>query len=189
MCPFGWQTTQQPFVTHSTAEAELVSYCAKVFLQEEQLRHCFALFGVREVTNKSFERVMYGDNAAAIGLAHGTTTSSWRTRHSRIRSSLLKEALDEKQATPRRTLETDPSQRNGVGCRWMHKAFEWTGFLPDSWKTWVCLVVILMAKNIKFQTQHQPKKIPVEAVDLQPSKRWSSEVHSMSSAKGAIGGK
>ena len=41
---------------------------------------------------------MYGDNAAAIGLAHGTTTSSWRTRHSRIRSSLLKEALDEKQA-------------------------------------------------------------------------------------------
>lgn len=46
-----------------------------------------------ELSNNSIERVMYGDNAAAIGLAHGTTTSSWRTRHLRIRSSLLKEAL------------------------------------------------------------------------------------------------
>ena len=47
-----------------------------------------------------FERVMYGDNAAAIGLAHGVTAASWRTRHLRIRSSILKEALQESSDVP-----------------------------------------------------------------------------------------
>ena len=39
-------------------------------------------------------KVIYGDNIAASGLANGTTSSSWRTRHLRIRASLLKQALD-----------------------------------------------------------------------------------------------
>ena len=43
-------------------------------------------------------KVIYGDNIAAIGLANGTTSSSWRTRHLRIRASLLKQALDETDA-------------------------------------------------------------------------------------------
>ena len=43
---------------------------------------------------KSFEKILYGDNAAAISMAYGTGTSSWRTRHLRVRASFLKEALD-----------------------------------------------------------------------------------------------
>ena len=43
---------------------------------------------------------MYGDNAAAIGLAHGVTAASWRTRYLRIRSSILKEALQESSDVP-----------------------------------------------------------------------------------------
>ena len=39
------------------------------------------------------ERVLYGDNVAAIGLAHGTSSSSWRTRHLKIRAAYLREAL------------------------------------------------------------------------------------------------
>ena len=38
--------------------------------------------------------MLYGDNVAAIGLAHGTSNASWRTRHLRIRSSYLREALE-----------------------------------------------------------------------------------------------
>ena len=38
--------------------------------------------------------MIYGDNLAAIGMAHGTATSTWRTRHLRVRASFLKEALD-----------------------------------------------------------------------------------------------
>ena len=67
--PIGWQTCQQPFATHSTAEAELVSYCEGLLAgraTEALLCSMWALL---------FERAMYGDNAAAIGLAHGTTTS------------------------------------------------------------------------------------------------------------------
>ena len=93
--PIGWQTTQQPFVTHSTAAAELVSYCEGLLAGRATEALLCAMWG-EDVTNNSFERVMYGDNAAAVGLAHGTT-SSWRTRHLRIRLNILKEALDEKQ--------------------------------------------------------------------------------------------
>ena len=38
--------------------------------------------------------VIYGDNMAAISMAHGTGNATWRTRHLRVRSSFLKEALD-----------------------------------------------------------------------------------------------
>lgn len=42
----------------------------------------------------TIERVIYGDNAAAIAMAQGTGTLSWRTRHLRVRSSFLKEAIE-----------------------------------------------------------------------------------------------
>ena len=42
----------------------------------------------------NIEKVLYGDNAAEISMAYGTGTSSWRTRHLRVRASFLKEALD-----------------------------------------------------------------------------------------------
>ena len=52
------------------------------------------------IRGNTFDRIIYGDNAAAIGLAHGVTTSSWRTRHLRIRASVLKEALNATAAYP-----------------------------------------------------------------------------------------
>lgn len=48
----------------------------------------------------SMEKVLYGDNAAAIGASHGTTASSWRTRHLRIRAAVLREAIDPACAMP-----------------------------------------------------------------------------------------
>ena len=52
----------------------------------------------KQTGTKAIEKVMYGDNVAAIGLAQGTSGSTWRTRHLKIRASYLREALDGKAA-------------------------------------------------------------------------------------------
>ena len=90
-----WQTTAQPFVTHSTAESELVAYCDALNAGRSTEAMLATMMGVPSGIN-AIERVMYGDNIAAIGLAHGhgTCSASWRTRHLRIRSSYLREALE-----------------------------------------------------------------------------------------------
>ena len=80
-------------MTHSTAEAELVSYCEGLIAGKAAEALVMELTGGTAVM-----KVIYGDNIAAIGLANGTTSSSWRTRHLRIRASLLKQALDETDA-------------------------------------------------------------------------------------------
>ena len=98
-CPIAWQSTQQPFVTHSTAEAELVSMCEGLQSGRATEAMLCAMLG-ESLQNNTLERVMYGDNAAAIGFAHGATTSSWRTRHLRIRANVLREAVDETSNTP-----------------------------------------------------------------------------------------
>eukprot|EP00435_Cladocopium_sp_Y103_P007278 s1855_g2.t1 len=84
--PVAWQSSQQPFVTHSTAEAELVGRATEALL-------C-AMWGEPLNNTNAFTRTLYGDNMAAIGLASGNTCASWRTRHLRIRAAILKEALD-----------------------------------------------------------------------------------------------
>ena len=53
-----------------------------------------------QLTANSFERVIYGDNAAAIGLAHGNSSNSWRTRHLRVRSNILREAIEGQPSFP-----------------------------------------------------------------------------------------
>ena len=88
-----WQTAVQPFVTHSTAESELVAYCDALNAGRSTEAMLATMMGVPCGSN-AIERVMYGDNVAAIGLAHGTSSASWRTRHLRIRSSYLREALE-----------------------------------------------------------------------------------------------
>ena len=97
--PLVWQCHQQPFATHSTAESELVSYCESLIAGrslEALLCTMWAepVTGSQNLQGNPFKRVIYGDNNAAISLAHGTANSSWRTRHLRIRASVLKEALD-----------------------------------------------------------------------------------------------
>ena len=88
--PIAWQCGVQPFVAHSTAEAELIAYCESLVVGRATETLLASIW-----QQWDFEKVIYGDNAAAINLAHGVTTASWRTRHLRIRASVLKEALDE----------------------------------------------------------------------------------------------
>ena len=60
------------FATHSTAESELVAYCESLLIGQKQS----AMWG-EPLKSNLFSRVIYGDNLAAIGLANGTTCSSW----------------------------------------------------------------------------------------------------------------
>ena len=95
-----WQSATQPFVTHSTAEAELVSYCEALCTGRATEALLCAMWGEPLDNSNVFERVIYGDNAAAISLAYGNSATSWRTRHLRVRSNILKEALDEQGSYP-----------------------------------------------------------------------------------------
>ena len=81
-------------MTHSTAESELVAYCESLLIGRASEALLCAMWGEPLKANQ-FSRVIYGDNLAAIGLATGTTCSSWRTRHLRIRAAILKEAIEE----------------------------------------------------------------------------------------------
>jgi hypothetical protein len=92
-CIISWQTSIQPFVTHSTAESELVAYCDSLNAGRSAEAMLSSMMGIQSGSNE-IERVIYGDNVAAIGLAHGTSSSSWRTRHLKIRAGYLREALE-----------------------------------------------------------------------------------------------
>ena len=83
------------FATHSTAESELVAYCESLLIGQKQS----AMWG-EPLKSNLFSRVIYGDNLAAIGLANGTTCSSWRTRHLRIRAAILREAIEDTEVVP-----------------------------------------------------------------------------------------
>ena len=91
--PIAWLVSQQPFVTYSTAGAELVSYGEALNAGRSMEALICSMLG-EAIDTKVLERVIYGDNTAAISMAHGTATSTWRTRHLRVRASFLKEALD-----------------------------------------------------------------------------------------------
>lgn len=97
--PIAWQSSQQAFATHSTAESELVAYCESLLIGRATEALLCAMWG-EPLDNNPFTCVIYGDNMAAIGLAHGNTCSSWRTRHLRIRASILKEAMEESCSVP-----------------------------------------------------------------------------------------
>ena len=92
-CIISWQTSIQPFATHSTAESELVAYCDSSNAGRSAEAMLSSMMGIQTGSNE-IERVLYGDNVAAIGLAHGTSSSSWRTRHLKIRAAYLREALE-----------------------------------------------------------------------------------------------
>ena len=88
-----WQTAVQPFVTHSTAESELVAYCDALNAGRSAEAMLSAMIAIQSGSSE-IKRVLYGDNVAATGLAHGTSNSSWQTRHLKIRAAYLREALE-----------------------------------------------------------------------------------------------
>ena len=97
--PIAWSCSPQPFVTHSTAEAELVAYCESLIAGRATEAMLCMMYG-ESLNNNEFQRLIYGDNVAAIGLGNGNANTSWRTRHLRIRSAVLREALDGTSSIP-----------------------------------------------------------------------------------------
>ena len=73
----------------STAERELVAYCESLNALRSTEAMLATMMG-EQIGTKTIEKVMCGDNVAAIGLVHGTSYSSWRTRHLKIRASYLR---------------------------------------------------------------------------------------------------
>ena len=92
-CIVSWQSSQQAFVCHSTAEAELVSYCDALNAGRSAEAMICAILK-EPIGSPVLQRIIYGDNAAAISIAHGTGQANWRTRHLRVRASFLREAVD-----------------------------------------------------------------------------------------------
>eukprot|EP00438_Fugacium_kawagutii_P032909 Skav221774 [mRNA] locus=scaffold2426:73054:81328:- [translate_table: standard] len=90
--PIAWQANRQPFCCHSTAEAELVSLCEALMVGKATEALLLCMIELEE--GDYLHKILYGDNMASISLGNGTSTS-WRTRHLRIRSSVLKEATGE----------------------------------------------------------------------------------------------
>ena len=75
--PIAWQSSSQPFVTHSTAEAELVSYCGALTAGRATEALISTMWGEPLTEKNTLETVIYGDNAAAISLAYGNSNTSW----------------------------------------------------------------------------------------------------------------
>ena len=85
-CPILWSSARQPFITGSTAEAELVAY-TEVFQQAEGVATLLEALGLENV-----RRSLYGDNKSALALCQ-VDVGAWRTRHLRLRAAGLRAAV------------------------------------------------------------------------------------------------
>eukprot|EP00434_Breviolum_minutum_P014564 symbB.v1.2.012841.t1/scaffold887.1/size155094/8 len=81
-----WETTRQPFIAQSTAEAEVLGY-NEAYQATESMSSLLQIF-----MKKPIEKVLLGDNKAALTLCC-SETGPWRTRHIRLRAAKLREAL------------------------------------------------------------------------------------------------
>ena len=82
-----WESSRQAFVTQSTAEAELLGYNEGYQMGE-------AAASLLSVLEMEVNRKLQGDCKAALAQILGDT-GPWRTRHLRLRSAKLREALRE----------------------------------------------------------------------------------------------
>lgn len=96
-CPISWSSSRQAYVTHSTSEAELTSYCESLVTGRSTEALLAAIWGV-PIGSPMFTRIIYGGNMSAITLAKGCGQASWRTRRLRIRSRILRDAIEGKGA-------------------------------------------------------------------------------------------
>ena len=81
-----WHSMRQPFITQSTAEAELLGY-GEAHQEGESF---LALLQILELGVS--QAVIHGDNRAALVLCN-QDTGPWRTRHLRLRAAKLREVL------------------------------------------------------------------------------------------------
>ena len=82
----GWLTARQPFMAASTAEAELLSTMPGFVYGRAQGYICLELWGSKA------QLTVQNDNTAAISIVSGDSTN-WRSRHLRIRSEVVRQAV------------------------------------------------------------------------------------------------
>ena len=81
-----WQSTRQPFITSSTAEAELLGYA-------EGVQAGLSTMALLETLGFSVEeKILKGDSRAALAICN-METGPWRTRHLRLRAAKIRELL------------------------------------------------------------------------------------------------
>lgn len=88
-----WMTSSQPFVTQSTAEAELVAL-TEANLCGQSIQSLLEVMLELNPQESPLEVIMYGDNSASISMVTGNSGSSWRTRHLRIRAAGVRQHLE-----------------------------------------------------------------------------------------------
>ena len=123
--PVGWQSSQQAFVTHSTAESELVAYCESLLIGRASEALLCAMWGEPLKANQ-FSRVIYGDNLAAIGLGKWhymlvleDSALAYTCRHPQGSHRGVR-------GQPRWSMETASSEGVGIGGRWPHQTTQWS---------------------------------------------------------------
>ena len=81
-----WQSTRQPFITSSTAEAELLGYA-------EGVQTGLSTMALLETLGFSVEeKVLKGDSRAALAICN-METGPWRARHLRLHAAKIRELL------------------------------------------------------------------------------------------------
>jgi hypothetical protein len=106
-CPLQWESGRQSFATMSTAESELLGYTEATTMAQSVEALLKVIHG--DVT---FEKLLCGDNTSAISILT-KPDGPWRTRHLRLRSTCLKEKLN------------DPNSG------WMIRHLKGTGLIAD----------------------------------------------------------
>ena len=85
-CPIAWRSSRQSLVTLSTAEAELIA------LQEAALAVSSIDALLQSAGIRFDERLPYSDSTSAVAIQRGSC--SFRTRHSKVRASCLREQIE-----------------------------------------------------------------------------------------------
>ena len=86
--PIMWASTRQPFITQSTAEAELLAY-NEAYQNGESAGALLEVLGYGGV-----KKHMQGDSKSGISQLT-SDTGAWRTRHLRLRSAKLREVVQD----------------------------------------------------------------------------------------------
>ena len=88
-----WSSHRQAFVTMSTAESELVAIC-ELATCVKSVEHLVAEIMLQSCARANeVIKVLYSDSQSALAVCR-CAAGSWRTRHLRIRGSMIRELLE-----------------------------------------------------------------------------------------------